>query len=225
MNQKYTEAFGPEYFEKRTGNDPKRQKSFLSEKKFINKYICSGKLLDVGCSTGEFIDVLEWSGEIYGMEISEYAQSIAEKKGIKFDKNLLNSKNFFDIIIFRGTIQHIDTPFLYLKKAFESLKPGGFVVFLMTPNTNSIYFKLWNTLPFLAPELNFYVPSDLDLKNAMQNFGFIFKGIRYPYFDSVYASPIRDHLRFIKKMFTGRGKFPFWRNSMDVIFQKPTGIV
>ncbi len=221
MNEKYREVFNPEYFRDRVGNDIKRQKSFLSEKEFINKYICSGKLLDVGCSTGEFLDVLKWNGETYGMEISEFAKSIATEKGIRFDKDLFNSKNFFDLIVFRGTIQHIDTPFLYMKKTFEALKPGGFVVFLMTPNTNSLYFKLWNSLPLLIPEQNFYLPSDNSLKQAMENFGFSFKEIRYPYLDSAYSNPVKDHFCFLKKLFTGRGKFAFWNNSMDLIFQKP----
>ena len=77
-------------------------------------------------------------------EISDHAKSVAKKNGVKFNKHLFNSKDYFSTIVFRGTIQHVDTPFLYMKKAYESLKKGGKVVFLATPNANSLYFKLWS---------------------------------------------------------------------------------
>lgn len=217
----YHKIFSKDYFTNRFGNDPKRQKSFAQEKDLINKYISSGTLLDIGCSTGEFIQSLGWPGKCFGMEISPYAISVAMKKGIKFGRDLSNTKNYFDLIIFRGTIQHLDTPFAYLKKTYSALKPGGFVVFLATPNANSIYYKLWNTLPFLAPVANFYIPSDVTLTNAMKNFGFILKEIRYPYLTSPYASFFRDHLNFIKKLLGFNVKFAFWRNSIELVFQKP----
>jgi len=217
----YNQLYHKAYFAKRIGNDPKRAATFRSEKEFIVEYINSGILLDVGCSTGEFLDTLKWDGPKYGMEISDYAAAIAKEKGILFDRDLFNSQRYFDIIIFRGTIQHIDTPFLYMKKAYDALKPGGYLIFLATPNTNSIYYKLWNTLPFLDAPINFYIPSDKTLINALKNFGFTLVKIRYPYFKSAYASPLKDHVNFVRKLFGMKIAFPFWGNSMDLIFKKP----
>ena len=209
------------YFLTRLGNDPKRQKSFEQEREFLKRYINQGCLLDVGCSTGEFIEALQWDGPCYGMEVSELAIKHASAKGIRFDRNLLNSDCFFDLIVFRGTIQHIDTPFLYIKKGYQALKPGGFMAFLATPNAHSIYYKLWNTLPFLDPPRNYYIPSDKELLNALKNFGFVLVDIRYPYIGSPYASYLKDHLRFLLKCLGFAVKFPFWRNMMDLIVQKP----
>lgn len=220
MTNHYNKYYDKNYFKFRVGNDLKRQASFLIEKKFINQYIGSGKLLDVGCSTGEFINALKWDGETYGMEISKHAVKIARKNGIKFSKNIFNSNNYFDLIIFRGTIQHVDTPFYYLKHAFKALKSGGFVCFLATPNANSIYYKLWNTLPLLDPKINFYIPSDISLTNTMHNYGFTLREIRYPYIHSPYASIPKDHIYFLFKFFGLNVRFPFWRNTMDLIFQK-----
>lgn len=216
----YNSHYDQSYFTHRMENDPKRLASFRSEKQFINQYITSGRLLDVGCSTGEFIASLNWKGETYGMEVSEIAIDIAQKKGIQFDKDIFNVKDFFDLIIFRGTIQHIDTPFLYLKQSYHALKPNGFVCFLATPNMNSIYYKLWNTLPFLDPKVNFWIPSDQTLMNTMAHFGFQLIQIRYPYVHSPYASFLKDHFNFIRKCFGAHVTFAFWRNSMELIFKK-----
>ena len=220
-------VFNKDYFKNRNGNDDKRMASFESEFNFIIKHVSRkpDAFLDVGCSTGEMIEF--WKGMglgkklYYGMEISDHAKDVAKKNGIKFNKHLFNSKDYFSTIVFRGTIQHVDTPFLYMKKAYESLKKGGKVVFLATPNANSLYFKLWKTLPFLDyPETNYYIPSDVWLEQAMKNFGFKLVEKRYPYISSPYSNPIVDHIKFYLKLFGVNVKFPFWRNSMDLIFEK-----
>jgi SAM-dependent methyltransferase len=162
-----------------------------------------------------------WAGDCYGMEISEFAKTQAKNHGVKFSKDIFNSENFFDLIVFRGTIQHIDEPFLYMKQCHSSLKKGGKVAFLATPNTNSIYFKIWSTLPFLDyPKTNYYIPNDKWIENAMKNYGFRLIDKRYPYIRSPYSNPVKDHIMFVTKLLGFNVKFPFWRNSMDLIFEK-----
>ncbi len=213
--------FNKKYFDNRFLNDDRRVKSFDSESQFVKKHTSSGRLLDVGCSTGEMIKAFDWDGPCYGMETARYARTKARKNGVKFTKDIFNSKNYFNVITYRGTIQHIDTPFLYLKKSYTALKRGGKVVFLATPNSNSIYFKLWNTLPFLdIPTTNYYIPSDKWLINAMQNIGFKLVEKRYPYLKSPYSNPIMDHIKFLLKIMGVNTKFPFWKNSMDLVFEK-----
>ena len=148
-------VFNKDYFKNRNGNDDKRMASFESEFNFVIKHIDRNPdaFLDVGCSTGEMIKF--WKGMglgkklYYGMEISDHAKDVAKKNGIKFNKHLFNSKDYFSTIVFRGTIQHVDTPFLYMKKAYESLKKGGKVAFLATPNANSLYFSCGKLFHFL----------------------------------------------------------------------------
>jgi 2-polyprenyl-3-methyl-5-hydroxy-6-metoxy-1,4-benzoquinol methylase len=212
-----------DYFKKRNLNDDLRLKAFDAEKSLVKKYISSGNILDVGCSTGEMIEFYDWKGDCYGMEIIDYAINEAKKRGISFEKDLTNSKNFFDVIIFRGTIQHVDTPFLYIKNAMEALKPNGFLIFLATPNANSIYFKIWKTLPFLdMPSATYFIPHEKWFIQAVTNYGFVLKEQRFPYLASPYARPFRDHLKFFLKLLGFKVKFPFWKNSMELIFQKPS---
>ncbi len=215
------ELYGQDYFGDRYSNDPKRQVSFLQEKQFINQYITDGTMLDVGCSTGEFVRAINWPGAVYGMEVSEVAVSEAQKVGIKFDKNLFNAKDFFDIIVFRGTIQHIETPFVYLVKSYQALKPGGYLVFLATPNANSIYYKFWNTLPFLDQPRNYYIPADHSLINSLRNMGFVFVDIEYPYWKSPYRNLVWDHINFIKRLVGMDVKFSFWRSMINLIVRRP----
>ena len=218
------ELYGEDYFETRLSNDPQRVAQFRQEGAFIRRYVQSGRALDVGCSTGEFLVAIDWRPERYGMEISKYARAIAERNGHRFDKDLFNETDFFDLVIFRGTIQHLDEPFLFMKQAYKALAPGGHVVFLATPNTNSPFYRLKKTLPFIDEPRNFFVPDDVGLARSLTNFGFEVRETRHPYLGTPYAHPLRDHWRFAKNLVTPRRtviRHAFWRSSMELIARKP----
>jgi SAM-dependent methyltransferase len=190
--------------------------------KLGEKIFRDGQLLDVGCSTGEFIASLGWKiGNAYGMEISSYARSLAEKRGIRFDRDLASSEPFFDLVVFRGTIQYMPNPFEYIRRAAAVLKPGGHILFLATPNTNSPYYRLFKTIPFLEEEVNYWVPCDSAMRMVLRNVGLEVLEIQYPYWRTPYAAPLRDHLKFLRKLFFHTDdKFAFWRSSMSVLAQK-----
>ena len=225
MEEKYKPLeknnYNDNYFQRRMGNDEKRNVQFKLDKKFINKKIQKGIICDIGCSTGEFIESLNWNGEKYGMEVNEYAIRIAQNKKISFSKNIFNQKEYFDLVIFRGTIQHIDEPFRFIKETYNSLKKGGYICFLSTPNTNSLLYKIKNNLGMLDEKVNFFIPNDIGLKNALINYGFNEVEIEYPYLKTPYCNIIDDHLKFIKNIFSKNFKpHPFWKSSMNIIGKK-----
>jgi SAM-dependent methyltransferase len=218
------ELYGEDYFETRRSNDPERLAQFQSEGELIRRYVRSGRAMDVGCSTGEFLEAIDWQDERFGMEISEYARALAMEKGVRFDRDIFSESDYFDLVIFRGTIQHLDEPFTFIKHAHGALRPGGYVVFLATPNINSPFYRLKKTLPFLDPPRNFYIPDDVSLAQTLVNFGFVVRETRYPYLGTPYARPLRDHWRFLRNLLSPRSTViphAFWRSSMEVVAQKP----
>jgi len=223
MLDKYKDLYDSSYFSERNSNDLKRLKSFHLEKDLLKKHAnFKGKVCDIGCSTGEFLKEISWEGERYGMEISDIAVLAAKKNGINFDKNITNVKDYFDLVVFRGTIQHLPEPIRYIQLAYDSLKPGGIVSFLATPNSNSIVYKLKNTLPVLVPHLNFYIPSDISLINISNNIGFQMIENQKPYLKSPYRNFFLDHFNFLKMIiFRKKPNFPFWGNMMNIILNKP----
>ena len=210
------------YFDKRKSNDKKRLISFEKEKILLKKFVSfNGSVCDVGCSTGEFLQEIGWDGPKFGMEVNLGAMELARSSGISFDKDILNTKDFFDLVIFRGTLQHLPDPFGYIQMAYEALKKGGYIVFLATPNANSIVYKLFNTLPALNSKLNFYIPSNVTLRNILNNNDFEVVEIDRPYLNSPYANPIQDHLKFVYCFLTSaKPGFAFWGNMMNVIARK-----
>ena len=121
----------------------------------------------------------------------------AKSRSISFERSIFDQKNFFDLIIFRGTIQHVDEPFSMIKSSFEALRDGGYLIFLATPNTNSILYKLKGDLPFLDWKINFYIPGKKEFSNALENIGFEIIDVSYPYYNTPYCNLAKDHFLFL----------------------------
>lgn len=207
--------------------DSKRAAMYEAERRRIEQKVPSGRILDVGCGLGSFLAQFpsdRW--ERYGIDVSEYAIAQARSRGIRvndFDRAYDYPDGTFNVIVFRGSLQLIPTPFSVIQTCIRLLAPGGYLVFLATPNSNSPYYRRFGTLPFLTPHLNFLIPSDLMMRNALQNFGLEAIEICYPYLDTPYAKPVRDHLRYLLSFLGVRGKFAFWRSSMELYARKPEG--
>ena len=98
------------------------------------------------------------------------------------------------------------------------------MAFLSTPNANSICYKLFGHMPALDPELNFFVPSSTTLKQALTNLGLQVVNVRYPYLETPYSSPIRDHFYFALRCLGVHKNFAFWRNMMEIYAEKSEAV-
>src|ERR1035437_8824184 len=103
----------------------KRLTMYRHELARIEKYRGKGSVLDVGCGTGDFLNLFDsarWCK--YGVEISPFAKAKALTHNIIFDFDR-QQKAQFDLIVYRGTIQHIEEPIASLKDTIRWLKPDG----------------------------------------------------------------------------------------------------
>jgi len=209
------------YFENRFGNDKKRQVQFLIDGDLIKKFKSKGTICDVGCSTGEFLKTINWQGKKYGMEINKKAIREAKKNGIDFDKNIFSETNFFDVIVFRGTIQHVDEPFRMIKSSYKALKKGGIIIFLAVPNSDSLIYRLKLDLPFLSPSKNFFIPGKISFCNALTNFNFKIDFVEMPYWKTPYRNMPKDLILFLFNLLSKKFyKHAFWGNSMSIVASK-----
>ncbi|MCL4418583.1 class I SAM-dependent methyltransferase [Patescibacteria group bacterium] len=113
----------------------------------IKNYIPKGKILDVGCATGEFLQVARNFGyTAEGLELSKWSSEIARKKGLKIYRQSLKtlSKKFpkrYDIITLFGVIEHFEFPADEINYLNILLKPGGILV-VWTGDVDSIMSKI-----------------------------------------------------------------------------------
>jgi 2-polyprenyl-3-methyl-5-hydroxy-6-metoxy-1,4-benzoquinol methylase len=139
----------------------------------------NGKLLDVGCSCGYFIDVaLETGFDAYGIEFSSVAIGMASPAArpriIQGNVNTLDSAHTaFDVITAFDIIEHTDNPLDFLQNLKSILKPTGIMV-LTTPDTGHFLRPLMGSRwPMLQPLQHTFLFSKASLSRALQLAGFI----------------------------------------------------
>src|SRR6185369_12639603 len=123
----------------------------------------SGKLLEVGCARGDFLQVARESFNVYGVEPNpELADSSSKIAPVHRDVIERTPWNGFDVVASFHVIEHVDSPRSFIAASAEKLKPGGLLV-IETPNIDSLPFKLlkakWRQ--FIPEHYYFFTPKTI----------------------------------------------------------------
>jgi len=108
--------------------------------RFMKRYVNGGKLLDVGCAAGYFLDALGPEWEPYGCEPCLGMANIARRKfgdriaAVPFEE--YHSDVRFDVVTMWDSIEHVVEPARCIASAHGLLDDSGFL-FLRTPDAGS----------------------------------------------------------------------------------------
>ena len=136
-----------------------------------------GKMLDLGCGRGEYLDTFFDNGfEVMGFDLSTHMVKNHPVEYIDLEKNKLTSphKEKYDFVFSKSVIEHMRNPMGLLNASFEALKPGGVAV-IMTPSWEYTY---WG--PFYVDHTHVTPWTKPSLDEAMRMTGF--KNVSTEYF-------------------------------------------
>lgn len=105
-----------------------------------------GRLLDVGCGTGDFLRVARPRGwGVSGTEISPYATKAARTQELTVVEGEVWEAGFpseaFDVVTCWHVIEHASSPRRVVEEIHRVLRPGGWLV-LATPNLEDHIFRV-----------------------------------------------------------------------------------
>jgi SAM-dependent methyltransferase len=107
-----------------------------------------GRLLDVGCGIGLFLDAMRRRGwEVAGEEVTAVAARLAgERFGLDVFAGTLEEAAYpdrhFDVVTLWNVIEHLPDPPATLREIGRILLPGGLVV-MATPNVDALDARLF----------------------------------------------------------------------------------
>lgn len=131
-------------------------RNHLADLQHYNK--TAGRLLDIGCSAGFFLDEARVAGwDVSGLELSEDTAEIARRKfGLEVTTGVLGVGLFragsFDAVTMWDVIEHVVDPVSTLVEVSRILKDDG-VLLMETPNIDGLFPRLSYRL---AETLNYW---------------------------------------------------------------------
>jgi SAM-dependent methyltransferase len=173
----------------------------LQQKK---KMICTrtrksaGNLLDIGCGTGAFLQVMKEAGwEVQGLEPDAGARDIAEKRGVPVlpSTALSSLGRSYDAITMWHVLEHVHNLHGYLKSISNLLKQDG-LLFVAVPNYTSgdadHYQEGWAA--YDVPR-HLYHFSPASVKQLMKLHGLEVEALAPMWFDSFYVAMLSEKYR------------------------------
>jgi SAM-dependent methyltransferase len=138
-----------------------------------------GRLLDVGCACGFFVEAaLEAGFDAHGLEISpvaiEAAPEVVRPRLVQGDVNHLvgRAETPFDVVTAFDIIEHTFDPIAFLESLTPLLRPGGLLV-LTTPDTRHfLRYAMGKWWPMLQPMQHTILFSPLSASAALRKVGF-----------------------------------------------------
>lgn len=132
------------------------------------RYRRTGRMLDVGCGAGLFLERARMQGwEVHGTEFGARALAACRSRGIRIIEGPLDPAHYppasFDVLCSFEVMEHLTDPGAEMRRMKTLLRPGG-ALYITTPNYRSMGRLLagssWNVVNY--PEhLNYFTPGTL----------------------------------------------------------------
>jgi 2-polyprenyl-3-methyl-5-hydroxy-6-metoxy-1,4-benzoquinol methylase len=121
---------------------------------WTERFVQKGRLLDIGCNVGTFMDVARRRGwDVTGIEVNKNAYELCRQKGHKvygefFSPELVSTLKAteFDLVCLNDVIEHFPNPMESMNLVAPLLRSGG-IVTINTPNFDNFVARTFQLKP------------------------------------------------------------------------------
>jgi SAM-dependent methyltransferase len=162
-----------------------------------------GKLLDIGCGTGDFLVEAKNQGwSILGFEPNSDAKQLAANKGVSFTEDIFTlPENTFDAVTMWHVLEHVPNLTEYIANLKRIVKPNGTII-IAVPNYKSYDAKYYNRFwaAYDAPRHLWHF-SKTSIKRLFSDVDMELKKVKPMWFDSFYVSLLSEKYKNGKMSF------------------------
>jgi len=211
-----------------------RDRQYQLDASLLRRFVKTGKLLDVGCGGGYFLNALSDSYNRYGCELDPRALEVLRdqfpglaERVFHCSVNDLLDMNIrgFDIITLRGVIEHVLEIEALVESVTRICNDGGLLYICATPNvdclTADLYRENWN---LFHPVQHIWMFSRDTVEKLFQRGGWALVWSEYQYLSTPYADPQNDLIEIAdylsQKGGPNRVSPPFYESMLSLIFRK-----
>src|SRR5215471_3848057 len=113
--------------------EPVLRRQFVREVAFLRRHCPTGRVVEIGCAFGFFLQEARRYFTVGGIELSEAAASHCRDAGLhvvtgEASEQMLGLFAPVDVFVLFDVIEHLSDPFDTLRRCIHCLKPGGRIV-------------------------------------------------------------------------------------------------
>ena len=162
------------------------RREFKDTVAFVRSKVKGGRLLDVGCAYGFFLQEAKCHFDVAGIEVAEDAVDHCRRNGLHVlngvaDQENLQQLGMMDVIVLLDVIEHVPDPFDTLALCAAHLNPGG-VLILTTGDFASATARLagrnWR---LMTPPQHLWFLTPESMKKLASRTGLAFENLDHPW--------------------------------------------
>jgi SAM-dependent methyltransferase len=173
------------------------------EKRLSIKLSTPSNILDIGCASGDWLQLWEESASLYGTELSPVFHEELANKGIQVVHPEIIEFKKYDLISMFDYLEHVECPEAELSRAYRNLKMGGYLV-IGVPDMGKWQARLFGIKYYLYCPMHFSYFNRISLEKITSKI-FLKKSI------SIFQSPpMKTNINGILKWLGFNHPLSYW---------------
>jgi SAM-dependent methyltransferase len=145
-SQEYFSGGQPDGYADYLGAEPVLRRDFARVLAFLRQYRPRGRLLEIGCAYGFFLQEARRHFDVSGIELAKDAAAYCRRSGLNVlqggvDEDKFRRLGMMDVIILLDVIEHLPNPKETIELCSHHLSPGG-VLLLTTGDFGSVVARV-----------------------------------------------------------------------------------